>query len=77
MPVAGARDGGERSARRRRRPREITRVQSHVELGQVEPEHLDPAPERRQPAVREPRAAVRAQAAVDDLEVGESSAGDA
>jgi hypothetical protein len=46
---------------------QVACVYAHVELRQVEPEELDPLPERGQPAIGDPRRAVRAQAAVDDL----------
>ena len=53
--------------------REVARVHAHVELREVEAEELDAAAQRGEAAVGDPRAAVRAQAAVDHVEVGEQS----
>ena len=54
---------------------EVRRVQPHVELRQVEAEHLDARPQVGEPAVGDPLPAVRAQAAVDEVEVGEQLGG--
>ena len=50
-------------------------MQAHVELRQVEPEELHPAPERRQPPVGDPCRTVLAQARVDHGEIGREVSG--
>ena len=50
-------------------------VRPQVELRQVQPEDLDPAPQRRKPAVGDACAAVRPQARVEQLELGEQLVG--
>src|SRR5581483_6270259 len=67
--------GCERASRARGRPAQLPRVQANVELGEVEAEELDPSPELGEAAICEPLAAVRAQAPVDQLEVGEQPGG--
>jgi hypothetical protein len=49
---------------------EVVRVHADVELGQVEAEELDAPAQSRQPPVRDPGTAVRAEALVEKLEVG-------
>ena len=50
-------------------------MEANVELGDVEAEDLDATAQAGEPPVRDPLAAVRAQAAVDDLEVGHELVG--
>ena len=45
-------------------------MHAHLDVGEVEAEELDAAAQRRERAVGDARAAVRAQAAVDDVEIG-------
>jgi hypothetical protein len=45
-------------------------VEANVELREMEAEQLDSPAERRQPAVGDPPGSVRAQAPVEDVEVG-------
>ena len=54
---------------------EVVRVQADVELGQVEAEDLHARAEVGEPAVCDSLSAVRPQAAVDQLEVGEEVGG--
>ena len=75
--MAFLRAGGGREAppRPRGRPLQLVGVQADVERRQVEAEQLDPASQRREAAVCEPAAPVLAQAAVDELELGEEATG--
>ncbi len=63
-------DGMERASHSRRGIAKLGRMEAGVELGDVEAEELDPPAKTGQTPVRDPAAPVRAQAAVDDVEIG-------
>ena len=68
MTTADVRNDPERCARAL--APNLGRVQPDVELRDMEPEDLDTTPKIRQRAVGDAAAAVRAQATVDDVQVG-------
>ena len=67
-------DGSERRLRPLVRGRELIRVEPHVELGDVEAEHLDAPAQIRQRAIGDACAAIGPQARVHQLEIGEQLA---
>ena len=67
-------DGSERRPASARSGRELVRVESHVELGDVEAEDLDAPAQIRQRAIGDACAAIGPQARVHQLEIGEQLA---
>ncbi len=75
MPLPEPLDGPEDLTDPLRARSQLVGVEAHVQLGEVESEHFGAAAQGREPAVRDPAAAVLSQATVEEVEVGPEGRG--